>query len=63
MGEHPLADISPVVEEIYWTIREWFPRTRAEDCEELAFAIAHDTLHVRHVAGELWAVTVVPKSD
>ena len=51
-------DISPVVEQIYSMIRDWFPRCKSEACGELAFAIAHDVLHVRHVEAELWAVTL-----
>ena len=53
-----LPDISPVVDAIYWTIREWFPRAKKDACEQLAFAIAHSTLNVRHVAGELWAASI-----
>jgi hypothetical protein len=58
MEEALQPDISAVVDAIYWTVREWFPRSKKADCEELAFAIAHDTLHVRHVEAELWAVTL-----
>jgi hypothetical protein len=56
------ADLTPVTEQIYWTLREWFPSVRKEKLEELSFAIAHDTLHLDHVEGELWAATI-PMSE
>jgi hypothetical protein len=58
MTEYLQPDISPVVDAIYEAIREWFPRQKAEARGQLAFAIAHDVLHVRHVEAELWAVTL-----
>ena len=58
MAECLQPDLSPVVDPIYEAIREWFPQAKEEDCEELAFSIAHDVLHLKHVAGELWAATV-----
>lgn len=59
MTEYRQPDLTPVIEPIYWAIREWFPRSRKEDCEELAFAIANDVLRLRHVEGELWAASVL----
>jgi hypothetical protein len=58
MTEYHVPDLSPVTTPIYSMIREWFPRAKAEDCEELAFAIAYDALHVVHVEGPLWSVTL-----
>ena len=51
-------DLGPVVDQIYEAITQWFPRTKKEDREELAFFIAHDVLHVVHVEAELWVATV-----
>lgn len=51
-------DLSPISDSIYDVIREWFPDTPTEECEELAFAIVHDVLHAVHVEGELWSVTI-----
>jgi hypothetical protein len=57
MTEYLQPDISPVVDAIY-EIREWFPRQKAAARGQLAFAIAHDVLHVRHVEAELWVVSL-----
>lgn len=58
MTEYLQPDISPVVNAIYEAIAEWFPRQRADARGQLAFAIAHDVLHVRHVEAELWVVSL-----
>jgi hypothetical protein len=58
MTEYLQPDISPVVNAIYEAIKDWFPRQKAEARGQLAFAIAHDVLHVRHVEAELWVVSL-----
>ena len=58
MTEALQPDISPVVNAIYEAIADWFPRQKAEARGQLAFCIAHDVLHVRHVEAELWVISL-----
>lgn len=57
-GESLQPDLAPVVDAVWRTIRDWFPDADLHECDELAFAICRSTLHLRHVEGELWAVTI-----
>lgn len=57
MTEDLQPDISEPVDAVYAVIREWFPHS-TEDCEELAFAIVHDVLHLKRVGGELWSASI-----
>jgi hypothetical protein len=36
----------------------WFPDAPEATCAEVAFAVVRDGLHLKHVAGELWAATL-----
>lgn len=51
-------DLSPVTDPIWQAITEWFPNTDPEERGELAHYIAHDVLHMEHVAGELWSAAI-----
>lgn len=53
-----VADEEPAIDAVYRSIRQWFPRSKVEDCEELAFAIVHDVLHLKPVDGELWVASL-----
>lgn len=58
MTEALQPDLSPVINEIYQAITDWFPNTKSEDRDELAHYIAVDVLHIQHVAGELWSCAI-----
>jgi hypothetical protein len=59
-----IADLQPALDAVYKTIREWFPHAKKEDCDELAFAIVHDTLHMGRLYpddpywGRLWTAAI-----
>ncbi|GEM_PF-3457461 len=43
---------------MYEAIRDWFPRSDDMSRQQLAFAVAHDALHVVHVEGQLWMASI-----
>jgi hypothetical protein len=58
MTEYLQPDLSEPVNVVYDLITDWFPNAAEHEVGELAFAIVRDGLHLKHVAGELWAATL-----
>jgi hypothetical protein len=54
----PTPDLSPVTVPILHAVRRWFPGSGDNVRSELAFAIAHDALHVEHVKGGVWMASI-----
>ena len=61
--EYRLPDLSPVLDAVYETIREWFPRVSEDKLDEVCFAIVHDALHVAHVEDRLWSILLDQPSE
>lgn len=60
MTEHRQPNLSDALILIYWTLKDSFPQSRDEDLEELTYAIGHDALHLQHVSGDLWSISLPP---
>ncbi len=60
MDERRNPDLQDLLNPIFWAIRDWLPKSAVRDCEELAFAIAHDVLNLEHISGDLWSISLPP---
>ena len=49
-------DLSVPVDVVYDLITDWFPG--GEAAEQLAFAIVHDGLHLKHLVDNEWTATI-----
>jgi hypothetical protein len=58
MTEYLQPNLSAPVNVVCSLIRDWFPNAPDHLIGELAFAIVRDGLHLKHVAGELWAASL-----